>query len=234
MKISGLQKTTLLDFPEKIAAIIFVKACNFACPFCFNKDAVLGNGPTLPSATIFSFLNKRKKLLNGLVISGGEPTLQEGLEHFIKKVRKLGYEIKLDTNGSNPEVIRKLTAHKLINYLAIDFKVPLADYAKVIQKDFDTKNLIESIKLGLKAGIPLELRTTIVPGIHDQKILVKMAKEIKSIVGKKKIPWLWQSFQPKNCLDGEFEKVKPYPQAELEGFLKKVQKFYPAAKLRLD
>jgi len=234
MKIGGLQKVTLIDFPDLIAAIVFVKGCNFACPFCFNRDLVLGNLPTLSPKTVLAFLKKRKKILDGVVISGGEPTLQPDLEAFIRKIRKLGYQVKLDTNGAQPAVLKKLLSKKLIDYVALDIKGPLnEEYAAAIGKQlFEPTVVIGSIKLLLKAKIPFEFRTTIVPKMHEKRTLRAMAKGLKKIVGQRKITWFWQNFQPQTCLNPEFEARKPYSKETLNDFLKIAKRDYPEVKLR--
>jgi len=231
----GFQKSSIIDFPDHLAAIVFTKGCNFRCPFCFNRELVLGESPTIKQTEILSFLKKRKKILDGVVITGGEPSLQEDLIEFIKKIKKLRFAVKLDTNGSSPDFIKGLLKKPLIDYVAIDYKVPLRLYQETVKSDsFDSAYLIKTLKLVLKSGLLLELRTTIVPGIHDHSTLVEMAKEIKEIVGKREIPWYWQNFQPKNCLDAEFTKKKPFTKAEIEELLKTVQKFYPQASLRVS
>ncbi len=234
MTIGGLQKVSLLDFPAHLAAIVFVKGCNFSCPFCFNRDLVLGETPTIKQTTILSFLKKRKKLLDGVVLTGGEPLLQEDLEKFIRQVRRLGYKIKLDTNGASPELLEKLIQKKLLDYVALDFKAPFDEtYTKAVGKEeFDPKVIGDSLKIILKSKIPFELRTTIVPGIHDQKTLTKMARQLKKTLGKRKASWYWQNFRPTNCLNPEFEKISPYSKMGLERFLKAAQKYYPKAELR--
>lgn len=234
MRIGGLQKVSLIDFPGSIAAIVFIKGCNFACPFCFNRDLVLGNLPTISQRSIFAFLKKREKILDGLVITGGEPTLQSDLEDFIRKIKKLGYQIKLDTNGALPLVIQKLLKKNLLDYVALDVKAPFEKkYASVIgKKEFDSSAIRETISLLLKSEIPFELRTTVVPGIHDKKTLLRMAKQLKKTVGSKKINWFWQNFQPQNCLDPKFEKIKPYKKEELERFLRAIKRHYFETELR--
>jgi len=234
MKIGGLQKVTLIDFPASIAAIIFVKGCNFACPFCFNRDLVLGTLPTIPQRTVLSFLRKRKKVLDGVVITGGEASLQPDLEQFIYKIKKLGYKIKLDTNGALPEVTQSLLRKKLLDYVALDIKASFDEkYAKAVGKEgFDPSVIVETIRLLLKSKIPFEFRTTVVPGIHNQKTLIEMAKQLKKIIGRKGMPWLWQNFQPKNCLNPEFEKRKPYKKEEMKKFLRTVRKHYAELEMR--
>ena len=235
MTFGGFQKSSVIDFPNKISAIVFTKGCNFRCPFCFNRELVLGETPTIKQTEILSFLKKRKKILDGVVITGGEPLLQEDLIEFIKKLKKLRLAVKLDTNGSSPERLEALLEKPLIDYAAIDYKMPLDSYKQAIGIDnFDSALWTKSVKIVMKANIPWELRTTIVPGIHDRKIIVKMAKEIKKIVGKKEVPWLWQNFKPKNCLDREFEKKKPFTKEEVEDLLKTAQKVYANVFLRIS
>jgi len=234
MKIGGWQKVSLIDFPTKISLIVFIKGCNFRCPFCFNKDLIDNHLPTISSQMILSFLKKRKKVLDGVVVTGGEPLLQPDLADFLKKIRKPGFQIKLDTNGSQPEKLAKLLQKNLLDYVALDFKAPLDEtYQKTIGlKDFDPNLIKQTIKILKKAKIPFELRTTIVPTLHDQKKLNKMTKQLKEVLKIKKINWYWQNFQPKNCFDPEFEKIKPFTKRELETFLETTQKHYPNIILR--
>jgi len=234
MKIGGFQKVTLVDFPAHIAAIVFVKECNFRCPFCFNRDLILGDLATISQRSILSFLKKRKKVLDGVVITGGEPTIQPDLEKLIRKIKKLGYKVKLDTNGALTDVLQRLIKRKLVDYVALDFKAPFDEvYAKAIGKDeFDSEPIIASIKLLLKAKIPFELRTTVVPRIHDKRILLKMARQLKKIVGRRKIKWFLQDFKPVTCLDPKYEKKKPYSQKQTEKFLKAARRYFPEVELR--
>lgn len=233
MKIGGLQKLTLLDFPDRMAAIVFTPGCNFSCPFCFNADLVRGERTLIASASVLAFLKKRKNLLDGLVLTGGEPLLQPDIAEFIREVRCLGYQIKLDTNGSYPEALAKLLKEKLLDYVALDIKTDLNDYQKAIgMKSFDSELIKKTMSFLLRSGVPFEVRTTIVPGIHDEETLKKMAKEIRSLVGKRIIPWYWQNFQPKNCLDPKWEKIKPYSREKLTSFLATAKKIYPNVVLR--
>ncbi len=225
---------TLIDFPGQIAAIVFIKGCNFACPFCFNRDLVLGKLPTISQRTVLAFLKKRQRVLNGVVISGGEPLLEPNLELLIRKAKRLGYKVKLDTNGSLPEVMEKLLKKNLLDYVALDVKAPLDErYAKAVgMEEFDPEAIVKSIKILLRSKVPFELRTTVVPGIHNQKVLVQMAGQLKKIMGRRKIPWWWQNFQPHDCFDPEYEKRRPFKRETLEKFLKAVKRDYPLVKLR--
>lgn len=235
MKIGGWQKTTLIDFPGHLATTIFVRGCNFRCPFCFNRELVFAKTPLIPEKEIFSFLKKRKGFLDGVVITGGEPTLQTDIEEFLQKIKKQEYKIKLDTNGSQPTVLKNLLRKNLLDYVAIDFKAPLLVYAKTVKNPDSSNQVAISIKLVSNSGIPFELRTTVVPGIHDLKTLEEMAKEIMSFKTTKSSffrGWYLQNFQSKTCLDPKFEKIKPYRRAELEKFLPELKKIFKKVVLR--
>lgn len=236
MEIAGYLPTSLIEWPGKIVAVVFVPGCNFRCPFCYNRDLVLNPGklPYIPEKEILADLEKRKKWVDGVVITGGEPILQPKLGEFIGKIKKLAFEVKLYTNGSSPLLLQKFLKKKLLDNVTLDIKAPLdKSYAVAIgKKKFDPAVIIESIKILLKFKIPFELRTTIVPGIHDKEALFLEAKHLKKAVGKKKISWFWQNFQPKNCLDPKFEKKKPYKKEELEEFLKLVKKYYAKIELK--
>jgi len=232
MNIGGLQKTTLIDFPETVAAVIFTVGCNFSCPFCFNKDLMSGITSVISQKEIFNFLKERKGFLDGVVISGGEPTIQPDLIRAIREIREMGYKIKLDTNGSNPKVLEKLLQAKLLDYVAMDVKTALNElYAWTIRiPDFDLKLWKKSLQLLIDSGIEFELRTTIVPDIHDKQILVTLAQQIAQLTSKP--VWYWQNFQPKNCLDVEFTKKEPLPNLVLSQWLSAVKKYYDKVELR--
>lgn len=183
MKIGGLQPVTLLDYPHKVAAIIFASGCNMRCPFCYNSNLVLPEqinlSQLLDSKKTLDFLTRRRKYLEGVVITGGEPTLQPRLPAFCRKLKKMGYEIKLDTNGLLPEVLAKLLEDKLIDYIAMDIKGPLAQYKKFCGVAIDAKKIRVSIELVMKSGLPYEFRSTLVKGLHKQEDVAKMARAIK-------------------------------------------------------
>ena len=141
MKIGGIQKTSLLDYPDTISAIIWTIGCNFRCPFCYNKDIVFGKVETISEEEVISFLEKRKGLLEGLVISGGEPLMQKDIVQFAEKVKKLGYLIKIDTNGMYPDKLRQLIDKKLIDYIAMDIKAPKNKYDNLTGVKTDIKKI---------------------------------------------------------------------------------------------
>lgn len=197
MVIVGLNKTTLLDYPGRVAATIFVGGCNFRCPFCHNGGIVLEplSQGSYEEAEIFAFLKKRKNVLKGVCITGGEPTLQKDLVEFVEKVKDLGYQVKLDTNGSAPEVLKALLKKKLLDYVAMDLKNCPEKYAMTVgmdkqwkkkeQKDrskewkFCESGIQESVSLLMDSGIDYEFRTTVVKELHTREDLLKIAEWIQ-------------------------------------------------------
>lgn len=184
MKIYGFQKTTLLDYPEHVAATVFTGGCNFRCPFCQNAGLVTMRGaarepaagfeetsgmPAVSEEEFFAHLKKRRGILDGVCITGGEPTLQPDLEDFIRKIRELGYRVKLDSNGYRPEVLKHLLGQGLLDYVAMDVKASRENYAKaagLADSGFVPERIEESIRLLRESGIPYEFRTTAVKGLH--------------------------------------------------------------------
>ena len=168
MQILGLNKTTLLDYPEHVAAAVFTGGCNCRCPFCHNMDLVLGEvEPALSTEDFFAFLEKRKGILDGVCITGGEPTLQKDLPDFIRGIRDKGYLVKLDTNGYRPKVLEELLRENLLDYVAMDIKSSVENYPRVTgMADLDVTGIQESVSLLKSAGIPYEFRTTVVKGLH--------------------------------------------------------------------
>ncbi|MCX5782015.1 MAG: anaerobic ribonucleoside-triphosphate reductase activating protein [Elusimicrobia bacterium] len=171
MKIGGFQKFSLIDYPGKIAAVIFTQGCNFRCPYCHNPELVLPElfeeGPSVDE--ILKFLEFRKGKLEAVVITGGEPTLQNDLSGIIKRINELGYSVKLDTNGTNPDVLKSLIDQKLIDYIAMDIKAPFEKYDELAGIKSDLKKIKESIRLIMISGIDYEFRTTVVKYLLTEK-----------------------------------------------------------------
>jgi pyruvate formate lyase activating enzyme len=184
MIIHGLNKLTLLDYPEHMACLVFTGGCNFRCPFCQNTDLVLApaSQPVIPEEEIFSFLKKRKGVLEGLVITGGEPTLNADLFDFIAKVKDEGYLVKLDTNGTAPDVIKRLLGARLLDYIAMDIKSSPEKYAATAGIK-DTPELLEKIResvgIIMDSGIDYEFRTTVVKELHTKEDLIGAGGMIK-------------------------------------------------------
>lgn len=171
MRIHGLNKTTLLDYPEHVAATIFTGSCNFRCPFCQNGQLVLDpdSQPLLSEDEILSFLKKRKGVLTGVCITGGEPSIQPGLIEFITEIKQLGYLVKLDTNGYRPDILQELLHKALLDYTAMDIKSSLIKYPLVTGcPSIDTNAIAQSAELLMKSGIPYEFRTTVVRELHSR------------------------------------------------------------------
>ena len=181
MKIFGYQKTTLLDYPEHVAATVFTGGCNFRCPFCHNPELVFGDPKefAMDPQEIFAHLNKRKGILDGVCITGGEPTLQPDLEDFIRQIKDLGYEVKLDTNGFAPKVLQKLLDAHLLDYVAMDLKATKEKYGLAVGiPALDISKIEESVEILLHCNIPYEFRTTVVKGIHEIEDFEAMAEWI--------------------------------------------------------
>ncbi len=182
MLIYGLQKLSLLDYPGKLAATIFTGGCNLRCPFCHNASLVtrFSDCVRISEEEVFSFLNKRKGLLDGVCITGGEPLLQDDLADFITKVRAMGFLVKLDTNGAFPEKLDSLLGRSLLDYVAMDIKNSFDKYPMTVGvPDFDTRPVVESIKLLLEDRAPYEFRTTLVSPLHTESDIEKIGLAIK-------------------------------------------------------
>jgi len=174
--IGGLQRFSLCDYPGRVAAVVFTQGCNFRCPFCHNGHLLSksGSGPMLDEGEVLDFLARRKKQLGGVVVSGGEPTLQDDLAGFVGAIKELGLAVKLDTNGSRPEVLERLVAASLVDYIAMDVKAPLAKYDRLCGTRVDTAAVRASIDLIGASGIPHHFRTTFVEALLDAEDLFRV------------------------------------------------------------
>lgn len=183
MKISGIQKLTLLDYPGKVACTLFTSGCNFRCPFCHNAGLVLPDKleeASISEDEVMSFLKKRAGMLDGVAITGGEPLLHTDMPEFLEKIKNLGYKIKLDTNGSNPELLSEIVKNKLVDRVAMDIKNAPEEYAQTIGlKSFDFAPVERSKEMLLRGDIDYEFRTTVVKGIHTKESLIGAAKWIE-------------------------------------------------------
>jgi len=181
--ISGLQKMTLLDYPGKVACTIFTQGCNFRCPFCHNSDLLGSEGPeTIPEETLMAFLRKRVGLLDAVCITGGEPTLQPGLEDLIVKIKALGYLVKLDTNGSRPEVLKALVEKNLLDYVAMDIKNSPEKYgATAGVPNMRLDKIEESIQYLLAGNVAYEFRTTVMDELHEPEDFEAIGKWLRKL-----------------------------------------------------
>ncbi len=179
MQIYGLNKTTLLDFPGFVAATVFTGGCNFRCPFCHNKDLVLhpDGQPLLPEEEFFAFLQKRKGILKGVCVTGGEPTLQQDLKDFLVKIKQFGYKVKLDTNGYRPEVLIDVVESGLVDYVAMDIKSSKEGYAEATgMPKLQMENIEASIQFLKQGKVSYEFRTTIVKELHTEETMEQIGK----------------------------------------------------------
>ncbi|MBA7596475.1 7-carboxy-7-deazaguanine synthase [subsurface metagenome] len=229
MEICGLQKLTLIDYPGRLAATIFLCGCNFRCPWCYSRELVLPEEiqkqVKISDRELFDFLEERKGTLEGVVICGGEPCFHEDLPQFCQKIKKLDYSVKLDTNGSNPQMLKKLIDEKLVDYIAMDIKLPKEKYKEVL--GVDVKHIEESIKILKDSKIDHEFRTTVVPTILDKEDIVKIAKWLSP--AKK---YYLQNFRPEKTIDPKFEKIKPYSEEYLSEIQKTISSFFEVCKVR--
>jgi pyruvate formate lyase activating enzyme len=214
----GLQKNSLIDFPGKVSCVLFLPGCNFHCPYCHNPDLVTGNLPqstSLDESGVYQFLERRKRLLDGVVISGGEPTLAEDLAPLCEKIKSMGYAVKLDTNGSHPQVIKSLINEGLLDYIAMDIKTAPSEYGRFVKRDEDSTDVRTSIQIIMESSVPYEFRTTCVKPFVDSNIIESVTKTIK---GANR--YVLQRFNDTRILHPEFfEGVEPeYNMDELTFF----------------
>jgi len=204
--IKGLQKTTLIDFPGKIACTIFIGGCNMRCGYCYNSDLVLRQEalPTISKEEFLDFLDKRKKFLEGVCITGGEPTMHKDLPELCKSIKKLGFAVKLDTNGTNPEMLELLIKSKLLDYIAMDVKASLESYGKVCNTAINIENVKRSIEIIKNSGIDYEFRTTLVPDI----INVEEMKKIGHLIAGARKYFLQQFRASPSTMDAKYNNME--------------------------
>ena len=228
MRISGLQKLTLLDFPGHTACTVFTGGCNYRCPFCHNAELVLrpGEQPGVSEEEFFALLRKRKGLLDGVAVTGGEPTLQPDLPDFLRRIRDLGYAVKLDTNGTHPDLLKRLVAEDLVQYAAMDIKNSPGRYAETAGTEDPQLNRIrESAAFLLEGTVPYEFRTTVVRELHRPEDLAEIGRWLQ---GAER--YFIQCYTDSGDLIQEG--FSPCSREELDLLLAAVQPFIPAARLR--
>lgn len=220
MKIGGLQKVSLIDYPGLISAIIFLQGCNFKCSYCHNPELVDPQlfQPCIKENEVLDFLDTRKGKLDAVTITGGEPTIQDDLAPFIKKIKKMGFAVKLDTNGSQPQVIKNILAEKLLDFIAMDIKAPLEKYKDIVKTQVNKDSIKESIQLILKAKIPHEFRTTVAASQLEEKDILLIGK---MIAGAKH--YVLQKIVPVKTLDKKFLKEKSHPDEKFQKIRKHLE-----------
>ncbi len=228
VEIKGYLPTSLIDYPGKIVSVVFLPRCNFSCPYCFNVEMVKDDKKLnkIPEENIIEHLKSRKKWLDGVCITGGEPTLQKGLPDFIKKIKELGFLVKLDTNGTNPEMLAQLLKEKLIDYIAMDVKGPLGKYPQIAKTDAGLEGVKKSVELIKKSGVDYEFRTTVSPALLSKKDIEEMGKWLK---GVKKL--CLQQIRTEKMLDEKFSK-KAYTPDELKKLAEVARPFFKSVEVR--
>ncbi len=230
MILGGYQKLTLIDYPGKIAATVFTVGCNFRCPFCHNPELVDSSQFTVHSnleKEFFGFLKKRKGKLEGVCITGGEPTIQPDLTNFIKKIKKLGFLVKLDTNGARPDVLKKLLEAELLDFVAMDVKNTPKKYIDTCGYKIDIERIKLSVDLIRNSGISYEFRTTAVPGLHKEKDFDNIAKWLKGAKA-----YYLQEYRETKILDPKLKKKTKGKTLDLEKIKKKIEKSFGKAGIR--
>ncbi len=236
MRIVGFKKFSLIDYPGLSSCTVFIAGCNLNCPWCNESEAVLVNkfqkNFGFLQKKLFKFLKEKKKILDGVCLSGGEPTLNEQLPKFCKKIKKLGYKVKLDTNGSNPKMLADLIGKNLIDYVALDVKAPPEKYPQVVGLEkvslfFLLKKINESIELLKEGKIDYEFRTTLVPGLLKKEDILKIARWISP--ARK---YVLQNFRPEKTLDPNFQNLQPYPSEYLFRIQKAISPFFEICEVR--
>ncbi|MFA6860175.1 MAG: anaerobic ribonucleoside-triphosphate reductase activating protein [Clostridia bacterium] len=221
MRIAGFVKNSFVDYPQQIASVIFTNGCNYNCSYCHNHKLIDGKAGSIDEETCFQFLKQRIGKIDGVVITGGEPTIQSDLKEFIKKIKALGFLVKLDTNGSNPQVIEELLKDKLLDFVAMDIKAPKEKLKIVACAEEFFEKIEKSIQIIITSGVSHEFRTTVVPSLNLEDIssIVKMIKGAKS--------YALQKFNPVPGLN-----CAPYSKSFFEEALKIAQQIVPNSFLR--
>ena len=210
MIIGGFQKFSLSDFPGKISAIVFTRGCGFRCPYCHNPELVEPDSYVTPldEGNVLSFLRSRRGRIQGVVITGGEPTFHDDLQDFIRKVREIGCEVKLDTNGSNPALLERIISLGLVDYIALDVKAPLRLYPSITRVIVDADDIRWSIRLLVESGIPHEMRTTYLESLLSLDDMREIAETVRGC----RLLFV-QRFEPTKALDSTMLR-KPRPSPE--------------------
>ena len=243
MHFKNWVQMTLADYPQKIAASLFTGGCNFRCPNCHNRDLVLSPDrlPDVPMPEIEAFLEARRGLLDGVVISGGEPTLQPDLISFCAIVREMGYAVKLDTNGYRPDVLRAVLnaapggkgGRAAVDYVAMDFKAPWRKYGRATGVQVDTALIEQSIQLLFEGEVLFEFRTTVVPGLLDEQAIAEMAAYLAAkSPDPGQLRYYLQQFVPRNTLDPALLDLVPYTPSRLRALAALARRWLPLVELR--
>lgn len=234
MKICGLQKTTLIDYPGKIACTIFLYGCNFRCGFCHNPELVIeSNNNIIPEEEIINFLEKRKKYLEGVCITGGEALISLKID-FVKKIKDLGYLVKLDTNGSLPERLKEFLRQGLIDFISMDIKSSREKYSFLTGVSINVHDIEESIKLIINSGLDYEFRTTVLEDFHDKEEIKKIALWLNNLTGEKPKKYILQGFKNSGkFIDQKYKLIRDVSEDYLEELKQEINDFFKDVEIRV-
>ncbi len=230
IKIKGIQKTSMIDYPDKISTILFTPGCNFRCPFCYNEDLVINHDklPEIDPDEIIDFLRSRKQWIDGVCITGGEPLLFEDIGRLLKRIKDTGLLIKLDTNGTNPKVLKQIIDDKLVDYIAMDIKNSFEKYDETTGVKVDITKIKESIRVIMNSGAEYEFRTTTIRKFHTKEDFIKISEVVK---GAKN--YYLQNFKPApTTIDKDLKESDSFKEYELEEFKRILQKNVNKVKIR--
>ena len=214
MVFGGIEKFTLIDYPGKIACMVYTIGCNFRCPYCHNPELVDETTDVrISEQEFFDFLDTRKGMLDGVVITGGEPTMHEDLPRVMQEIKRRGFLVKLDSNGTNPKMLREVIKKTLVDYIAMDIKSPLASYGHTVARPVDTEAIRESVALIMASGVPYEFRTTLVKGMLSLGDIRQIGREIQ---GAKL--YVLQKFVSTKILNPQFRHKTSYSDEEMKEF----------------
>ncbi len=225
MRFAGFQKTSLIDYPDRIASVLFTAGCNLRCPYCHNGDLVEGyTGLFQEGDEIIEILLGRKRYVDSVVVSGGEPTVDPGLPDFLGRLRGLGFNIKLDTNGLKPDIVRDCLPY--LSYIAMDVKTSPEKYTLLGTED--TALIMESIKLIMDSGLDYEFRCTVVPGIVETETIRKIGEMVR---GAKR--FVFQQYKPEKTLDPTYTDISPHTEEKIRKFAAIMEDYMDKVLLRV-
>lgn len=227
MKLGGIQACSLIDYPGHLSAVVFTIGCNFRCPYCHNPELVEETSDELEFDDLLVFLKKRQGKLDGVTITGGEPTLHEDLPEFIARIKNLGFKIKLDSNGTNPDMLKEIIDAGQVDYLAMDIKSPLAVYSQIVGRPVATEKIARSIEILISCGVPYEFRTTVIKSLLSVDNFHQIGEEIR---GAKK--YYLQKFVPTKILNPQFLKKTTYSDEEFANIAGIMEEYVEVCEIR--
>lgn len=227
LEFKGHTKSSFIDYPDRICTVYYVEGCNFRCPYCHNAPLLTGEGESIEEGQVFEYLQKRRNMLDGVCISGGEPTLQPGLEAFFAQIKQRGFLIKLDTNGTNPDVLERLLKRNIVDYIAMDIKAPFGKYNIIAGKPVDIEAVKKSIQLLKGASIQYEFRTTVCRELLDEADVIEIAHMLEG--GKR---FAVQNFRDRSTVLAGEGRLTPFTHKQLDRIRESISGLFGDFKLR--